>query len=79
PFNYIEVLRISLNDNIIRSGKLNVYSPSIIKSRGNTGLFHFLNMIPLGLGTLRRIKKTRVNIVLSSNPFISIFIVFLKN
>lgn len=71
PFNHVEVLNINLVRKKVRSTKLDIFSPPVIKSKGKTALFYLLNIIPLWISIIRRLKRNRVNVVLSANPILS--------
>jgi len=78
PFNSIEVLNINLVKKKIRSTKLKIFNPVIIKPYGKTAFFYMLNIVILWINIIRRIIKTNVKTILSTNPILSIPVVFLK-
>ncbi|MFW9829599.1 MAG: hypothetical protein ACFFEY_18640, partial [Candidatus Thorarchaeota archaeon] len=78
PFDNIEVLSINLIPNKVRNTHLNVFDPFIIKKYGGTASFYLINLLFLWINILRRIKKTNVRIVLSTNPILSLPVILLR-
>lgn len=78
PFDNIEVLNIDLVRDKVRSTKLKIFNPLLIKLYGKTALFYLVNVVLLWIKIIKRLKKANVKIVLSTNPILSIPVVLLK-
>ena len=78
PFDHIEVVNINLIHKKVRSTNLKIFNPPFIESYGKTAFFYLLNLPLLWISIIRRIKKTKVHIVLSTNPILSLPVILLK-